>query len=98
MNNPVELDHGNPGRATCLNLGIDPESTIGKIICGQARRIETSSAYADQYEIELGITVTALSKIMERANKVYQMGDAEARRALADCYNLAKTALDQVQP
>ena len=44
----IEVDHERPGRATCLNLGLDPESTIGKIICSQALRIrELENALAN---------------------------------------------------
>jgi hypothetical protein len=71
----IELDHSRPGRAACLNVGVDPESTIGKVICGQALRND-----------EL---VALLRQIHEAANKVYQMGDATARNTLVNIYEIS---------
>lgn len=89
MNSPmVEVDHERPGLATCLNLGVDPESTIGKIICGQASALEIAINENGRLYEERRVAEEQFHKVMECMRKMkMQHGTCEPRerRACSHC-------------
>lgn len=84
----TESETEQPGRATCLNLGIDPESTVGKIICGQASAFEMALRENERLYEERKEAEGQFHKVMECLQKMKRPhGKCEPRedRACSHC-------------